>query len=116
MREVYELVTVAELEIGDRFVFVLASKPNIVQINRIEPSGTEDFTLHFDRNGYIKYPGYHPICRQLPPERNPDVLERALRNACHVIKHGIGVLRTQSGSFEEHITEAIRELESEAGR
>jgi hypothetical protein len=108
MKEVYELVTVAELEIGDRFVLVLASKPNIVQITLIEPSGTEDFTLHFERNGYIKYPGYHPISRQLPPERNPDVLMRTIE-----IMHELGNLRW---NVSEWIEIALEKMESEAGR
>ena len=116
MKEAYEIVKAEELRVGD----IVTIEPDL------DPWGMDDIRLTglhlFYRGGGQKtefsMPRERKIFRQLPPERNPDVLMRALEIAVHAF-NALNVI-TQHGHVpatdQRCIDKAIRELESEAER
>jgi hypothetical protein len=115
MKEVYEIVKADELQIGDIVTIEPDLDPWVMDDVRLTEShlfyrgggqGTE-FSMPRDRK----------IFRRLPPERNPDVLERALRNELVNVASELGYDITDLDAMvSEAIENARKELESEAGR
>jgi hypothetical protein len=56
-----------------------------------------------------------PVIRQLPPERNPEVLERALEITMRMHMGGYELSGASYSIIASNVEQAIRELESEAG-
>lgn len=107
----YEMITVAELEVGDVFVFVMASRPHIVKLSSVVPSPINgEFRLNFSEGdrGFITYPGHHPIFRRVPDADDPRVLRRAILLMERSWLQGMGLRNTK-----HYIDKAIKELESE---
>ena len=109
MKPAYEIVQAFELRMGDIVTIEPDLDPWVMDDVRLTDShlfyrgdgqGTE-FSMPRDRWIY----------RLLPPERNPDVLIRALKIAfLEVVYDG-----NPSGAIKHWINHAIKELESEAG-
>ena len=112
MKEAYEIVKADELQIGD----IVTIEPDL------DPWVMDDVRLTeahlFYRGGgqgtEFSMPRDRKIFRQLAPERNPDVLERALALAVEYMSGDDKA--AQSEVVKEFIEDAIRELESEARR
>lgn len=106
MKPTYEIVRADELQPDD--VIALDIHSHSVHVDRLIKGGglvtvypSKDVLSHKQR-----------VLRQLPPERNPDVLRKALRSAVDDGSSCNEYLDILSNGF---INQAIRELESEAG-
>lgn len=111
MKAAYEIVRAEELRAGDAYAFgsfdelyqfVASRVERVSEGVRVVVDETED---RIELNHAFLYG--EGVARQLPPERNPEVLMRALEIAC---------TEKDDDGFPEYCIElAIRELESEAG-
>lgn len=116
VKPAYEIVRAAELRVGDVFKADARNADEVVL--DVEPE-TETVTTQSGPWGFKRL-----VARQLPPERNPEVLMRALEMAASQVLRLAHTLRRDADYFpiEENVElyvtscigKAIRELESEA--
>ena len=108
MKPAYEIVAAAELRVGDVVTIEPDLDPWIMDDVRLTESylfyrgagQATEFSMPRDRN----------IFRQLPTERNPGVLRRAILLMEKSWLQGMGLR-----NWKCYVEQAIRELESEAG-
>ena len=105
MKPVYEIVRADELRVGDIVLDLRygAAKPYVID------SEIVDIARGAPKNFYPQK------VRQLSPERNPDVLERALEITMKMYMGGHELSGASYSIIASNIEQAIRELESEAG-
>lgn len=121
MKPAYEIVRADELRVGDVMragvddyedyrVHDISKKPEeqIVSIC-IRLDMKSDHRLPVAE--WDHYGQYESVLRQLPPERNPDVLVRAILLMEKSWLQGMGLR-----NWKCYVEQAIRELESEAGK
>ena len=102
MKEVYEIVKAEELRVGD--VVKESAREYASTVRHVEVEDKCVLT-----NGGVPYGFKTAIFRQLPPERNPDVLKRALQIAVSEPR-----LHDRFDLLGWCMDKAIEELESEA--
>jgi hypothetical protein len=100
MKEAYEEVKVKDIKVGDIIKYGAWPPGEWKQWN------ADDFRINCLENA--------TLVRQLPPERNPDVLLRALGLAVEYMSGDDKAAQLEV--VKEFIEDAIREMESEAGR
>lgn len=129
MKPAYEIVRADELRVKDVFKFdvdnPLDGHEYVISVGRIPGCDMTQIGFTSDAEGY-PYHNESEFLRQLPPERNPDALMRALEIAAKQLldaKHVIVERKSPKPSADDikHyikscIDRAIRELESEAGK
>lgn len=123
MKPAYEIVRAAELRAGDVFKRDRGScRQKVAKIGR---SSTGCLDISCKDHGFLLTEDHHEVLRQLPPERNPDVLMRAIEIASSQVLETTHAMMERKSPFPSKdsvkhyakscIDQAIRELESEAG-
>jgi hypothetical protein len=122
MKEAYEIARITDIKPGDVVKVSNLDEYPIFKVSQVRTTCKGAFLYEIKPEfGYSVDRMYFSdegcIYRQLPPERNPDVLERALRNELVNVASELGYDITDLNAMvSEAVENARKELESEARR
>ena len=123
MKAVYEIVRITDIKPGDVVKVSNLDEYPIFKVSEVRTNGKGAFCYEIKPEfGYSVDRMYFSdegcIYRQLPPERNPDVLMRVIESMHSEICawNELGDYPSPTDAVNEYIDKAIRELEGEAGR
>jgi hypothetical protein len=111
MKPVYEIVTAAELEIGDIYTRVGQSEINSVPVSGIRASATGGmFIIELSNGGREHIGSERAVFRRIPATDDPRVLRRALGNLARQVGYD-----DPAKVADSCVEDARQELESEGG-
>jgi len=117
MKPAYEIVAAAELRVGDFATYESPDEYEPFCVESIKPCEDDDDEIEVGLGPRLSMDlmKEEQVFRQLPPERNPDVLMRAMELLFDMLYDGNGRRSMMDSCIQEATQQAIRELESEAG-